>query len=116
MPEHDLGSERQEVVGFDRVGRRRGDSEPLRRAPHERWIADRVGGRHQQQAPRVPGKARQPPREALLDAGGQRHGRGQAEPAGELGGRQPARQLHERQWVPVRLRHDPRHHALVQPS
>ncbi len=53
--------------------------------------------------------------EALLDPGGQRQRRRQPETAGELGGRQPARQLQQRKRIPARLGDDPLEHGLVQP-
>ena len=64
-------------------------------------------------SPRKPGE---PPREALLDARGQRHRRGQPEPARELCRRQPARQLQQSERVPARLDNDPIQHALIQRS
>ena len=94
---------------------RLGDPELLRGAPQKRRVADRFCGRQEQQPPRVAGKPRQSPREALLDPGGQRQRRRQAEAARELGGRQPARELHERERIPAGLGDDPLKHGLVEP-
>ena len=95
---------------------RLGDSELPGRPPHERRVADWIGRRHEQQASRIARKPGQPPREALLDARGQRHRRRQAEPARELRRRQPARQLQQSERIPARLGDDPIQHALIQPS
>ena len=46
----------------------------------------------------------------------QRHGRRQAEPTRELGRRQPARQLQQRERIPARLGDDPLEDPLVEPS
>ena len=51
--------------------------------------------------------------EGLLDAARQRSRVGEPEPAGELGRRQPARQLEQRERVAARLGEDPVAHALV---
>ena len=64
-----------------------------RRAPHERRVAERLRRGQEQQPPRVARQRRQPSPEALLDPGGQRQRRRQAEAAGELRRRQPARKL-----------------------
>lgn len=116
MPEHDPGSKAQEVFRFDRVRRRLGNTEPLSRSPHDCRVTDRVGSSHEQQSPRIVSESPQPPREALLDARGQRHRWGQPEATAELCRRQPARQLDESERVAVRLDDDPIQHRLVEPG
>ena len=116
MTEHHAGSERQEAFRLGGVRGRLGDPEPLGRPPDERRIADGVARRDQQQPPRVLRKRRQPPPVALLDAGRQRRRCGEAEAARELRRGQAARQLEQRQRVPVRLGDDPLEHALVEPG
>ena len=115
MTEHHRTVQRQQALRLHGVRGRLRDPELLRGAPQKRRVADRFCGRQEQQPPRVAREPRQPPREALLDPGGQRQRRGQAEAAGELGGRQPARELQERERIPARLGDDPLEHGLVQP-
>ena len=79
------GGERQQTFRFQNVSSGRRDPEPVCCSPHKRRVADRVRRRHEQQAARSPGQPLQPPQEAFLDAGGDGHGRGQAESARELG-------------------------------
>ena len=111
MTERDLLSEGQQSVrlGVDR--RRGGDPEPLGRAPHQQRIARRLGGREQQQSPRLFGQGLEPPSEALLDPPRQRRRLGlsaqQPETARQLRCRQPPRQLQQGQRIPARLGHDP---------
>jgi hypothetical protein len=91
MTERDLFSEFEQAVdlaGSDGPGR---NSELLGRAPQQQRVSDRLRGRQQQQHAGVIGKAFQPPREALFDAGRQRHRSWQAKPAGQLRRRQPPR-------------------------
>ena len=116
MPEHHSGGERQQILRFDGVRSRLGDSEPLGRPPHQRRIPHGVGGRHEQQAPRIGGKARQPSRIALLDAGGQGHRGRQAKPTRELRRGQPSRQLQQSERVATCLGNDPLQHRFIQPS
>ena len=115
MTERHRAVERQQAFRLDGVRGRLRDPELPRRAPQERRVAERLGRRQEQQPPRVAREPRQPPREALLDPGGQRQRRRQAEPAGELGGRQPARQLQQRERIAARLGDDPLQHRFVQP-
>jgi hypothetical protein len=106
--------ERQQVFRLDGLCRRLRDPQPFRRPPDERRISDRIGCRHEQQAPRVMRELRQPSREALLDARRQGHRHGQAEASRELGRRQPARQLDQGKRIATRLLEDPVQHVLVQ--
>ena len=57
-----------------------------------------------------------PAQEALLDPAGQLPAVGEPEAAGELGRRQPSRQLQQRERVAPRLGHDPVANLLVEPS
>ena len=76
-------------------GRPRGgvDPEPGGRLPQQQRIADRLGCRDQEQQPRDGRELRQALLEALLDAAGEGRPAVQAEPARQLGGRPPPRQL-----------------------
>ena len=89
-------------------GRRRvgADPEPGGGPPHQRRVAGRVGRREQQQAPGLVRERADAPAEALLDAARQRHRAGEPEPAGQLGRRQSAWQLQQRQRVAPRLGDD----------
>ena len=115
MTENHSGTQLQQVFRFDGFRSRLGDAELPGRPPNERRVADRLGCGHEQQASRVTWKLGKPPREALLDARGQRHRRWQAEPARELCRRQPARQLQQGERVPACLDNDPLQHVLIQP-
>ena len=82
------------------------DREPLGRSPNQRGVADRVRGRDLQQAPCLGRKPVEPPPEALLDPARQRHRAGEPEPARELSGRHPPRQLQQGQRVAACLGDD----------
>ena len=115
MPEPHPDPELDQSGLLGRPARVASDPDALRRAPQQAHVADRFGRRHQQQAL---GLARKRPNaldEGLLDAAGHGPRVGKAEPACELGRRQPARQLQQRQWVAARLGDDLIAHALVQP-
>ncbi|HEX3834040.1 MAG TPA: hypothetical protein VHW04_18815 [Solirubrobacteraceae bacterium] len=116
MTENHSGTKLQQPFGFDGFRNRLGDSELLRRPPNECRVTDWIGCRHEQQASRVTWKIGQPPREALLDARGQRHRRRQTKAARELRRRQPARQFQQGERVPAGLGNDPLEHVLVQRS
>ena len=115
MPEHHCTVQRQQALRLRGVRGRLRDPKLLRCTPQERKVADRFCRRQEQQPPRVAREPRQPAREALLDPRGQRQRRRQTETAGELGGRQPARELQERERIPACLGDDPLEHGLVQP-
>ena len=99
MTEHHTAIEREETVRLDRLARPLGDSEPLRRTPHEGQIADRLGRGQEQKAPRIAREPRQPPSKALLDLVGQGQRLRQAEATRELRRGQAARQLQQRERV-----------------
>ena len=90
------------------------DSGVLCSAPDDRRIAERLGGRDQQQALCRRREVRGSALETLLDLARQALRRGQTEAARELGVRQPTRELEDGQRVPPRLRDDPVTHPLVQ--
>ena len=115
MPEHHCTVQRQQAFRLRGVRGRLRDPKLLRRAPQKRRVADRFCCRQEQQPPRVAREPCQPPREALLDPGGQRQRCRQPETSGELGGRQPARELQERERIAACLGDDPLEHGLVQP-
>ena len=115
MTEHHCTVQRQQAFRLRGVRGRLRDPKLLRRAPQKRRVADRFCCRQEQQPPRVAREPHQPPREALLDPGGQRQRCRQPETSGELGGRQPARELQERERIPACLGDDPLEHGLVQP-
>ena len=76
--------------------------------------AQRLGGGEQEQLTAVLGKRLQAPREALLDAPGERLRSEQPEAAGELRRRQTAGQLEQGQRVAAGLGDDAVAHALVE--
>ncbi len=85
------------------------DAQPLRRPPHQRRVAVRLGRGQQQQPPGLVRQGRQLPPEAALDPPRQpRAGQctRQAEPAGQLGRGQPPGQFQQRQRVALGLGHD----------
>jgi len=114
VAEHHASAQLDQAFGLDRFGGRLGDAQVLGRTPEQRRITNWLRGGGEQEAARVPRKACQPPREALLDAGGQRNGRRQAEAAGQLRRRQPAWQLEQRERIPVRFGDDAIEHVLIQ--
>jgi hypothetical protein len=116
MAERDLPCDCHETVGAVGSSDPGRNAELLGRAPQQQRIADRLRRRQQQQQARLIGKVVQPPSEALLDAGGQRHRGRQPKPARELRRGQSARKLHQCERIPTGLSHDPLEHALVQPS
>ena len=59
MTEHDTGAQVEQAVRSERLRRRLGDPEPLRRAPDEREIAGRIGRGDEQQAPTLGRDARE---------------------------------------------------------
>ena len=115
MAEHDPKPDGQQTFCLDDVRGRLGDTEELGRTPQQRWVADRIRRGHDEQPLCVARERGQPPREALLDAGRQGKGLLQAEAARELRGRQPSRQLHDRERIAARLDDDPFQHLLVEP-
>jgi hypothetical protein len=115
VTEHHRTVQRQQTFRLRGVRGRLRDPKLLRRAPQKRRVADRFCCRQEQQLPRVAREPRQPSRETLLDPRGQRQRRRQPETTGELSGRQPARQLQERERIPACLGDDPLEHGLVKP-
>ena len=113
MPEPHPRTQLDQPGALRRLGRVRPDAEVLGRAPEQRDVADGLGRRRQQQPLRLRLQRPEPSQEALLDADRQRTRRGHPEPAGELGRRQPARQLQQRQRVAARLGDDAVADALV---
>ena len=108
------GPERDQLC---RLGRRDGvgpDPESLGRPPQQCDVADRLGRRGEQQ-PLGPRRERfEAPEEALLDLAGQRPRVGKAEAARQLGGREAAGQLDQRERVAARLGDDPVADPLVE--
>ena len=90
-------------------GRRRildGDAEPPGRPPHQRPVSRRIGRCQLQQPPGLIWESLQLTPEAVLDPARQGSGARQPEPARQLRGGQPARQLKQRQRITTCLRHD----------
>ena len=114
MAEAHLGAELDQGRVGGRSRRARLDPQRGGRLPDEQRIAHRLGRRDQEQQPRRRRQLRQSLLEALLDATGQRRPAVEAEPARQLGGRPPPRQLQQRQRIAARLAHDPIAHALVE--
>ncbi|WP_431899827.1 hypothetical protein [Nonomuraea sp. bgisy101] len=73
--------ERQQPVGPVRQDRRRGDAEPFGGTPHQRGVADRLGGGDQQEQSGLLGQGFDPGQEAPLDPARQRVGVQEAESA-----------------------------------
>jgi hypothetical protein len=114
MTKGHLDTEFHQPLGLGGIGGLGLDPEPVRRPPQQRRVAERLRCREQQQPARGQGKRRQPPREAVLDATGQRREAWYPEPARQLRRRQPPRQFQQRQRVAVRLSNDPIAHPLIQ--
>ena len=114
MTERHCTVERQQAVRLNRLGGRLRDPELPGRAPQKRGVAERLCRRQEQQPSRVAWEPRQPPPEAPFDPGGQREGRRQAEAAAELGRREPAWELEDRERIAPRLGNDPLQHGLVE--
>ena len=115
MPEPHLAAE----LGQPRLRRRRPrldrDAQPPGRAPYQRPVTGRIGGRQLQQPPGLVRHGVQLAPEAVLDPARQRRGAGQAEPAGQLRGGQPTRQFQQRQRVAAGLGDDQVADSRVQP-
>ena len=76
-------------------------------APHtSSRVSRRLGGRQQQQQPRLFGEVLEPSQEALLDPARQRQRARQAEATRQLRRREPDRQFQQRQRVTPRLGQD----------
>ena len=114
MAEAHLGAELDQAGRLRRSRRVAVDPERGGRLPHQQRIAHRLGRRDQEQEPRRRRQLRQALLEALLDAAGQRRPAVQPQPARQLGGRQAAWQLQQRQRIAARLGHDPIAHPLVE--
>jgi len=78
----------------------------LRRPPYQQPVTGRIGCRQLQQPLGLGRQGSQLAGEAVLDSAGQRHAAGQAEPACQLPGSQPAWQLQQRERVSAGLGHD----------
>ena len=114
MPEPHVHTDLHEP-GVDRRPRfRRIDSEPARGAPHDHRITGRFGRGHGQEPLRRRRELGDSTAEALLDLTRDRQRRRHAEPAGQLGPRQPTRPLPERQRIRARLGHDAVAHPFVE--
>ena len=79
-------------------------------------VADGLGRGDEQKPLRLRRKRLHPAQEALLDPARQLPAVGEPEAAGELGRRQPSRQLQQRERVAPRLGDDPGANLLVEPS
>ena len=115
MPEPHPDPEIDQRGLLGRPARATSDPELVGRAPQQAHVADRLGCRHQQQALGLARKRADPLHKGFLDAAGQRPRVGKSEPARELRGRQPTRQLQQREGVTAGLGDDLIAHVLVQP-
>ncbi|GAA1171530.1 hypothetical protein GCM10009608_04790 [Pseudonocardia alaniniphila] len=86
---------------------------PVRGPPDQDGVAERLRRGDHQQLTGVRRQRRELAAEALLDPLRQWHRRGQPEPAGQLGGCQPARKLQQGQRIAAGLSNDPVEHPLV---
>ena len=75
-------------------------------------LSEWLGGRDEQQSPRLLGQRREPAAEALLDPVGRRRDRARPE-SRQLGGAQATGQLDQRERVAARLGHDAVDHLVV---
>ena len=74
MTENDTGVQVEQAVRSQRLRRRLGDLEPLRRARDKREIPRRICRGEEQQAPAIRCDARESLGEVFLDPSGQRDG------------------------------------------
>ena len=116
MTEAHLRSNLEQARIRRRVGRVRRDTQVRGGCENQGRITNRLGGRHQQQAPAVFGERSQPPPEALFDLG--RHGYAirQAEATRECGRCPTSRQLEDGERVAAGLGDDPIPDRFVEPS
>ena len=89
------------------------DIEPLNGPSQQVHVPDGLQSSRQQEQARRSGKPFQALREPLFQASLQRHGVRQAEPESELGRRETARKLQQRQRIATCLGHDRLAHAAV---
>ena len=115
MTETHPGAELDQPRGLGRERGLGGDPELLGCAAQQGGVADRFGGRGQQQPLRLGREQPELPVEALFEAVRERLRVGTAEPAGQLRRGQSAGQLRQRERVPPRLGDDPVPHQIVQP-
>ena len=115
VEELDARLEPEQVGGLGRRGGAGIDAQSCAGAPEQRRIARRLRRRGEHELARVGGQGREALAEARLDAA--REGRGQQrEATGELGSRQPARELQQGQRVARGLGEDAVAYALVERS
>ena len=107
MPEPGPVAQLDQARRLGRARRFRSDAEALHGPPQQRDVADRFGGRGQEQPSGLPRQGCQLPEEALFEAVHQRGGTGGADGAErQLGRRQPSWQLQEGEGVAVALGQD----------
>ncbi len=114
VAEAHAGTERDQLRRLGRRNRFGPDSESLGRAPQQRDVAHWLGRRCKDQLLGLGQQHFESPQEALLDVAGQRPCLRDAESARQLGGRQAAGQLHQRERIAARLGDDPVPDPLVE--
>jgi hypothetical protein len=89
-------------------------TECLSRPEHECRVADRVGGREQDQPPGVLRQPGQPPGIVVFDPFGQASRIRQGEPAGQFGGAETPAELEQRERIAPGFLDDPGPDAFVE--
>jgi len=107
VTEHDARSQLEETFGFECGRSGIVDPKALGGPPQECRIASRLRGGDEQQAPRVRREFDDPASKARLDATRNRHRHREGEPAGQLRGCQPPRELEQGERVAMGLGDDP---------
>ena len=113
MMKPDLRGEFDQANRLRRRGRFDAQPDQLRRAHQQRRVTRWLGRGEKQEPLGLVGHRPDPSEEALLEASGERLRRAHSEAARELGRRQSARELEQRQRVAARLGDDPLDHPLI---
>ena len=116
MPEAHPGAERDQLGRLGRRNRFSPEPESLGRPPQQRDVAHRFGRRREYQLLGLGRERFESPQEAPLDLARQRPCVWKAESARQLGRRQAAGQLHQRERIAARLGDDPVPDPLVEYS
>src|SRR5438445_5996170 len=114
MAKGNVRLEGDQTCRLSRYSGRLRDAQHGRCTPDQQWISGRIARRDEDQRTDRTRQGSDSPPEALLDAGVDGCGRGQAEAVSELCCRQAARELDERQGVAAGLDDQALHPLLVQ--
>jgi hypothetical protein len=114
MPEPHPDTQLDQPGFHSRRDRADGQAQQSHCAAQQPDIPERLGGGREQRPLRRRRKGLQPTGEASLDLAGQGLGVRQPEPTGQLGRRQPPRQLQQSQRIAPRLGHNPVPYPFVE--